>query len=260
MAKLDEKQLYPMIYKRKSFHLFRNIGDEKISSDEIREIIEKYETFVPLYPDIRTAIRIVPADATSCQRGQEFCILLYSEKKGNYLRNIGYLGEQLDLFLVSKDIGTLWYGIGKAEESSFEELDFVIMIAISKVDDQKKFRKDMFKSKRKAPDEMWSGDFIDGITEIVRFAPSACNTQPWLVEHQDETLRIFRYKKPGKRGIMPAAKVSCYNQIDMGIFLCFLDLCLLSSLWQALCWQVWIFDLDGRHFRCLWWLWDRSCF
>lgn len=65
MAKLDEKQLYPMIYKRKSFHLFRNIGDEKISSDEIREIIEKYETFVPLYPDIRTAIRIVPADATS---------------------------------------------------------------------------------------------------------------------------------------------------------------------------------------------------
>ena len=33
-----------------------------------------------------------------------------------YLQNIGYLGEQLDLYLVSKNIGTLWFGIGKVEE------------------------------------------------------------------------------------------------------------------------------------------------
>lgn len=40
------------------------------------------------------------------------------------------------------------------------------------------------------------------------------------------TLKVYHYKKRGKRGIMPADKVSYYNQIDMGIFLCFLDLCL----------------------------------
>ncbi len=34
------------------------------------------------------------------------------------------------------------------------------------------------------------------------------------------------YEKPGKRGIMPADKVSFYNRIDIGIFLCFLDICL----------------------------------
>lgn len=220
------EELYPMIFKRKSFHLFRNIGNGSISVSDIENIKKIYKTLIPLYPDIKTAIKIVPADETTCRRGEQFCILLYSEKKDNYLQNIGYIGEQLDLYLVSKNIGTLWFGIGKTDEPSFEGLDFVIMIAVSKVVDEKKFRKDMFKSKRKPMDEIWIGEPIAGVTDIVRFAPSACNTQPWIVEHTDNTLKVYRYKKQGKRGIMPADKVSFYNQIDMGIFLCFLDLCL----------------------------------
>lgn len=175
---------------------------------------------------MQTAIRIVPSCETTCNRGQQFCILLYSEKKDYYLQNIGYLGEQLDLYLVSQNIGTLWYGIGKAEVPSFQGLDFIIMIAIAKVDDEKKFRKDMFKSKRKSVNEFWKGDNLAGVTDIVRFSPSACNTQPWMIERTGNALEVYRYKKPGKRGIMPADKVSFYNQIDIGIFLCFLDLCL----------------------------------
>lgn len=221
-----DKALYDMIFKRKSFHLFRNIGDASISSDELEQIQEAYKTFLSLCPDIRTAIRIVPAKETTCRRGQEYCILLYSEKKENYLQNIGYLGEQLDLYLVSKNIGTLWFGIGKTEEPSWDGLDFVIMIAMSRVDDEKKFRKDMFRSKRKPIDEIWTGRPIPGVTEIVRFAPSACNSQPWIAENTDAGINIYRYRKQGRSGIMPADKVSFYNRIDMGIFLCFLDLCL----------------------------------
>jgi len=120
----------------------------------------------------------------------------------------------------------LWFGIGKTNEPAYENLEFVIMIAISKVDDEKKFRKDMFKSKRKAKEEIWIGEEISNIADIVRFAPSACNSQPWIVEHCNDTLQVFRYKKPGKRGIMPANKVSYYNRMDIGIFLCFLELSL----------------------------------
>lgn len=220
------QELYNMIFKRKSFHLFRNIGNNSISSNDIESIIAAYETFIPLCPDIKTAIRIVPASETTCKRGQQFCILLYSEKKDHYLQNIGYLGEQLDLYLVSQNIGTLWFGIGKTEEPTFRGLDFVIMIAMSKIDDEKKFRKDMFESKRKLTSDIWHGEPIMGITDIVKYAPSACNTQPWIVEHTDRILKVYRYKKQGKRGIMPVDKVSFYNQIDIGIFLCFLDLCL----------------------------------
>lgn len=220
------KELHSIIFKRKSFHLFRNIGNDTISANDIENIKKIYKTLIPLCPDIKTAIKIVPANETTCKRGQQFCILLYSEKRDNYLQNIGYLGEQLDLYLVSQNIGTLWFGIGKTNEPSFDGLDFIIMIAISKVDDERKFRKDMFKSKRKFIDEIWLGEPLGGISDIVRFAPSACNTQPWIVEHTDTALNVYRYKKQGKRGIMPTDKVSFYNQIDIGIFLCFLDLCL----------------------------------
>lgn len=70
-----EKSFYDMIYKRKSFHLFRNIGDQKLSLEEITEIKEKYATFTPLYPDIQTKIKIVPTEETNCKRGEAYCIL-----------------------------------------------------------------------------------------------------------------------------------------------------------------------------------------
>ena len=220
-----DNNLYDMIFKRKSFHIFRNIGDEKISEEELKDIENQYNKLQPLDPSIKTKIRIVKEGA-SCHRGQEYCILFYSEKKDNYLQNIGYIGEQLDLYLVSKNIGTLWFGIGKVDEKQYEGLDFVIMIAISKVDKEEKFRKDMYKSKRKELDEIWNGDYYKDIANIVRFTPSACNTQPWKVEAKEKELSVYRYRKEGKRGIMPKDRVIYYNQIDIGIFLCFIELCL----------------------------------
>ena len=222
-----DKGLYEMIFKRKSFHLFRNIGNEKISNEELKDIENKFNDLKLLVPDIKTKIKIVKD--TGCHRGQEYCILFYSEKKDNYLQNIGYLGEQLDLYLVSKNIGTLWFGIGKPEEKEIDGLDYVIMIAISKVDTIDKFRKDMYKSKRKELSEIWEGNNYLDIANIVRFAPSACNTQPWRVLASDNELKVYRYRKAGKRGIMPKDKVIYYNQIDIGIFLCFLELCLENS-------------------------------
>ncbi len=83
----------------------------------------------------------------------------------------------------------------------------------------------MFKSKRKSIEEIWKGVKIPGVTDIVRFAPSACNSQPWYVKNDGE-ISVYRYKKPGKRGVMPADKVVFYNRIDIGIFICFMDICL----------------------------------
>ena len=219
-----DSNLYEMIFKRKSFHLFRNIGNEHIAKEELKDIEEKFSKLKPLVEDIKVKIKIVKKE--SILRGQEYCILFYSEKKDNYLQNIGYLGEQLDLYLVSKNIGTLWFGIGKPDEQKLDGLDFVIMIAIAKIDSPDKFRKDMYKSKRKELSEIWNGDNYLDIANIIRFTPSACNTQPWIVDSSVNELKIYRYRKEGKRGIMPKDRVIYYNQIDIGIFLCFLELCL----------------------------------
>ena len=216
---------YDMIFKRKSFHLFRGLGEARLSAEELREIEEACRGFEPLCPDIRTAFRIVPAEKVNFKRDAEYCVMIYSEKKDNYLMNAGYLGEQLDLYLASRDIGSLWFGIGKPDKNEFDGLSYVIMIAIHKVDDPTKFRRDMYKSKRKSIDEIWEGEDY-GIADVSRFAPSAVNSQPWRVKSENGTLSVYRYKKNGRTGLMPAAAASYFNRIDLGVYLCILELCM----------------------------------
>ena len=213
---------FEQLFKRKSFHLF--IGGDKVSSGELTAVNNFIKEVKPLYKDIKTEIVVVPEKETTCHRGAEYCILFYSETKGEYLRNIGYIGEQIDLFLASLNLGALWFGIGKPKVVKDNGLEYVIMIAFKKMSPDS-FRKDMYKSKRKPLEEIWSGDDL-GIANIVRFAPSACNTQPWRVENKNNELFIYRYKKAGKRGIMPVEKVMYYNRIDIGIFLFILETCL----------------------------------
>lgn len=167
----------------------------------------------------------MPAEKVNFKRDAEYCILIYSEQKENYLMNVGYIGEQLDLWLAGHNIGSLWYGFGKPDEPTMDGLNYVIMLAVRKVNDETKFRKDMYKAKRRPLAETWSGEILSA-AEVARFAPSACNTQPWHTQNQDGVLTVYRYKKPGKFGILPAASMIRYNRIDVGIYLCFLEICL----------------------------------
>ena len=70
-----DNSFYEMIFKRKSFHLFRNIGNEHITDEELKDIEEKFKTLKPLDDSIKVKMKIVK-DSTSCRRGQEYCILL----------------------------------------------------------------------------------------------------------------------------------------------------------------------------------------
>lgn len=218
-----DKELYSQIFRRKSYHIFRERSEEAISQAELDDILNAYKSFDRLN-DIKTEIKIEKDNAGINIRNSEYVIKIFSEKKDGYLQNVGYLGEQLDLYLFSKNIGALWFGIAKSNEV-YNGLDYVILIAIAKVNS---YRKDMFKAKRKELNEIWSGDDL-GIGNIVRFAPSACNSQPWFVENKDNKLYVYRKSKSGKVGIMPKNASLYYNQIDIGIFMCFLDLCLMHE-------------------------------
>ena len=53
-----DTELYNMIFKRKSFHLFRNIGNEHISEDELKDIENYFNKLKPLVDDIKVKIKI----------------------------------------------------------------------------------------------------------------------------------------------------------------------------------------------------------
>ncbi|MGL5352657.1 MAG: nitroreductase family protein [Clostridium sp.] len=212
---------YSMIFKRKSFRRFNDTL--KLSKGELDCIKEKIKVLSSLVDNIEVKYKIVPRSETTSKRG-EYCLLIYSEEKENFLLNVGYMFEQLDLYLASKDIGVCWYGVGKTQEPEHENLKFVIMMAIGKAE-PKEFRKDYKKCKRKETEEIWSGiSELETISEVVKYAPSACNTQPWRVIYDNNKLKIYRTTII--KSIMPKDKVPFYNSIDMGIFLWFLELSL----------------------------------
>ncbi|MEA4861387.1 hypothetical protein SDC9_72149 [bioreactor metagenome] len=214
------QDLYPYIFKRKSFHRFEPF--EPLSQQEKESLVGLFASVAPLDASIETKFLLVPIEETTCKRG-EYCILIYSEQRGTYLENAGYMGAQLDLLLAKQNIGCCWYGVGKPMQDVCDGLRFVIMLAIAK-QEPSSFRKDYTKSKRKLVGEIWKGEAMPSVAEVVRYTPSACNTQPWLVRKEGQHLLVFRVS--GKRGIMSKALVGYYNRIDVGIFLCFLELCL----------------------------------
>ena len=224
MGVMFMEELYNMIFKRKSFRRFDDTLT--LSDEELQDINEKIKDLIPLTSDISIKYKIVPRKETTSKRG-EYCLLIYSEEKENFLLNIGYMFEQLDLYLASKDIGVCWYGMGKTEENEYENYKFVIIMAFGK-GKPSEFRKDYTKCKRKETKEIWSGDSgLEMIADVVKYAPSACNTQPWRVVYEKKKLKIYRTTKI--KSIMPKDRVPFYNSIDMGIFLYFLELALLHN-------------------------------
>ncbi|NLZ15613.1 MAG: nitroreductase [Erysipelotrichaceae bacterium] len=219
------KDLYPAIFKRKSFHSFKLAKEARITLEELKDIEAAFLTFEPLYKDIKVGMQIVPAQGPGLKRDAEYCILLYSEKKDNSLVNLGYLGEQLDLYLVNKNIATLWFGFGNTKLKTYQDLEFVTMIAIAKTDGPEAFRKDISEFKRFPVEDIWKGETL-GVAEVARLAPSACNFQPWFVENHDGLLKIYRHKNKNNFFKMPTFIAFRFNRIDVGIFLCFLELAL----------------------------------
>ena len=211
------------IKKRKSVRKYDS--NLKLSSEELRKIEQAFLQFEPLNPDIKVNYRIVKTEETSCAFG-EYCFLLYSETKEDSLLNAGYLLQQLDLYFVSQNIGSCWYGMAKPEEKTWNGLDFVIMMAFGKVEESV-FRTSLNEFKRHPYEKMVKGVAWKSALSLSLLAPSAVNSQPWRIETSAQKIKVYRTSSL----IFKAAKslVDYYNRIDMGIYLYILEACLKSE-------------------------------
>ncbi len=211
---------YDMIFKRKSFHKFPKY--KPLTQEELAIIKEKLPSFKPLYEGIKVSYDILPCKKTHYTKG-EYEIKIYSDVKDGYLENIGYIGEEIDLWLTSMNIGVCWYGFAMLKSKKKDNVEFVISIIIGKVSEDS-FRSDFRETKRKEVGEIWKGDKLSDIASIVRYTPSSRNAQPWSVEVLENTIKVYRIKPPKKvRKIPIFTKLS---KVDIGIFALFLEVCL----------------------------------
>lgn len=216
-------RFYDMIFKRKSVR--RYDGKHPLSAAELAEIEAQLQRLRPLDADIPVRFRILKRGETNCLWG-EYCLLLYSEEREHYLANAGYLLEQMDLWFASRNIGACWYGMGRADEKKMDGSSFVIMMAFGRCRADA-FRKSISEAKRKPLAAVCGGvpeEAVRRALATARYAPSACNSQPWYAACEPEKL-IVRQESGFKNPLMKNL-AGYMNRIDMGIFFCFLELSL----------------------------------
>ena len=184
--------LHEMIYHRRSCRSF--VG-EPVDSETIEKILS-FE-MKPLHPDIKVRMDIVSRNQVKC-----ICpwttpqlIAIYSEETEGYLENIGFLFQQMDLYLQTLGLGVCWLGMGRMNPKTttvVEGMKFVILLAFGHPKGDQ-LRHGIKSFKRKSMEQIT--DKADSRLEVARLAPSAVNSQPWYFTHEGEAIHVWCSKK-----------------------------------------------------------------
>ena len=195
--------LESQIYVRKSC---RKYLDDEIDMTPIKEFIPKAKV---LNSDIDYSYKILTKDELSIRTRWKapYYLALYSEKKENYGVNLGFIFQQLSLYMQSIGVGSCWVGMANVKQKN---PNFVIAIAFGKSND---LTRDISKFKRKKLSEI--SDTEDERLIPAQLAPSAINSQPWYFKHADEGFDVYKTK----HNIVKQKIIGKWNDIDMGIAL-----------------------------------------
>jgi len=194
-----------IIRKRKSI---RKYEDAPLSAATINMIMAQLTTLVPLYSSIGYSIETTPKTKGLFNVKAPHYFLFTSEKKDGYLENIGFIGQQLDLFLSEAGIGTCWLGAAKPTEKQATTLPYVIGMSFGNAAEP--LYRDTSEFKRKPLSAVSEGN--DERLEAARLAPSGLNAQNWYFVAYNGNIHCYRKKTV--LGFLN--RMAC---IDMGIAL-----------------------------------------
>lgn len=218
---IDERKSAPvniadMIPHRRSVRAYRA---EAIDDAKLADLRAFMDSLVPLIPGARVGGRIIPtAHGSFLQKWKTpHFVVIFSEPTDDGLLNAGFMYQQFDLYAQSLGLGSCWVGLGSLNdcEPVPEGMKVAVMMALG-VPDEVPQREGAADFKRKTMEDL--SDLPDPRLEPLRLAPSATNSQPWYVTHEDATLHIWREKL----GLIKQRTLGRMNQIDMGIGLCHL--------------------------------------
>lgn len=208
-----KKPMVDTIYRRRSV---RSYDDCPVEPEILQDIMNFLSTAKPLHPDIQVQARIVEKEQVRFYIPWKSPQLLaiYSENKPGYLENVGFVFQQVDLYLQSRGLGCCWMGLGKVRErlDDLENLEFVILIAFGWPKDSQ-MRAGVGDFKRNPPEKI--ADRPDPLLEPARLAPSSTNSQPWYFVHGEAAIHAYR----NQAGLLRHKMLGTMNQIDMGIAL-----------------------------------------
>ncbi|MCL1994622.1 MAG: nitroreductase [Defluviitaleaceae bacterium] len=199
-----------IIRKRKST---RKYNTEKLDTATLESVKVQIADLVPLYPNIKYSVEIVEKTKSFIGGVSAPHYLLFgSEEKDGYLENIGFVGQQLDLFFSEAGLGSCWLGLSKPHEKEASLLPFVICMSFGKPLESP--HRNVSDFKRKPLSEMSDG--TDERLEAARLAPSGANAQNWFFVADNGKIHCYCKKLNFITGLM----FNKMSYIDLGIALC----------------------------------------
>ncbi|MEI6100759.1 MAG: nitroreductase family protein [Eubacteriales bacterium] len=221
-------QLYDAIFHRKSVRKYQM---NPLTGQSLAEVEGYALKAAPLMGEIKYKIVILNAaemGMVSVKAPHYLCF--YSEKKEGYLLNAGFILQQVDLTLSVNGYGSCWIGLGKPSGSlpAVAGMEYVIMLGFGRPAEPL-YRTDVGEFRRNSLTEISEITGADDLLEPVRLAPSASNTQSWLLTGSSREILLYRKKFNPIKG----ALYGKFNRIDMGIALCHLWLSLQHQDKQA---------------------------
>ncbi|MDR2719382.1 MAG: nitroreductase [Nitrososphaerota archaeon] len=205
-----------VIYKRKSV---RKYLSEPLDEKTLKDIEEYFTKIKPLYCDIKVNFNIVGKDGVRglTSRYSPHYIVVISENKKGYLVNVGFMLQQVDLYLSSIGLGGCWLGMVQPKETSTGDegcggLEFVIVFGFGK--SAEGVYRELAEFKRKPLGKL--SDTADGRLEVVRLAPSAMNLQNYYFVTEDNN--VF-HVYCAKAGLLTLKRLVKMREIDVGIAL-----------------------------------------
>lgn len=212
------KAIKESIYKRKSVRKYKR---EELNPKLLGEIENFIETIKPLHEEILVDYKIVHDTKNILPVAAPHYILIYSEKKEGYLNNVGFMFQQLNLFLSSKGLGACWLGMAKPKDKEDAQKNFVIAMGFGNALENP--HRELADFKRKPAQEVYSG--TDERLEAARLAPSAVNNQGWFFDEWEGRINVYQ-KSLNPLQDMLYGKMS---QIDIGIAICHMYIVSLSN-------------------------------
>lgn len=212
-------ELKDMIFHRKSCRSHASAPVDDKTLDSIRTFIAQAK---PLYPHIRVQGEIVPiSSARWMQKWRTpHALAIYSQETEGWWENLGFIFQQVDLYMQSLGLGVCWVGLGWPKDGNDEQSEnrplradgmrFGIYLVFGRRENDE-FRQAVSEFNRKPLEDI--ADLPDRRLECVRLAPSATNSQPWYFLHEGDVLHAYCII----HGPLKKRTLGNMNKIDMGI-------------------------------------------
>lgn len=205
------------ILKRKSV---REYDMTPLADEEIKHILDYAENIESIVPGLKTKIRLIGPDDVKAIRSwrSPHYLAIYSDESDTALVNVGYVYEQLTVYLTSLGLGTCWANsVSPKDSKEYEGLKWAATIAFGREKNGQPWRENICEAKRRTLASI--SDKADEKFEFARIAPSAMNNQPWYFIHDDEKIQVYCVVQGFMKKWM-----SGMNRIDMGIAISHLKL------------------------------------